>query len=360
MEDELVEDEHLTLEQRSVLPNAGFFVLDSLRESRTEQEVAERIDGCDRAMLVDGDADGLGAVVVARRAFPDDEVAYVPTSPNGLHDDLAIFAEHVPEDVPAYVVDLALDDVEAVEAALDGLVERAASVHWYDHHQWDDAVIAALEERGIEVAVGDSDEVCSADVTLQELEAQGHALDDDVHEFVAVTRDQDLWIKEDPRSDDLADLSVYLDDDEYVDAVLETGVDFDEETRAFLEEKREEKRALIELAVERASFHEVADTTIAQTYGRCSQNEVAEELRQRGADAVTVVKPEGGVSFRGSDGFERCHEVAGLLDGGGHPKAAGCKPDVFDTMLDFARHWLEEGAAAREATLDAYREILGA
>lgn len=358
MEDELVEDEHLTLEQRSVLPSPGYFIPDSLREHRTAMDVDERLDGCDRAMLVDGDADGLGAAAVVRRVFSDDDVAYVASSPNGLHDDLALFADALPEDVPAYVVDLCLDDVDAVGDALETLVERASAVSWYDHHQWDDDVIATLRSMGVEVAVGESDEVCSADVTLQQLEAQGHDVGDEIRDVVAVTRDQDLWIKEHPRSDDLADLSVYLDDDEYVETILENGVAFDEETSAFLEQKREEKRALIDLAVQRADLHEVGDVTVAQTYGRCSQNEVAEQLRQRGADAATIVKPEGGVSFRGSDGFESCHEVAGLLGGGGHPKAAGCKPDVFGSMLDVARHWLDEGAAAREATLDAYRAVI--
>jgi len=99
--------------------------------------------------------------------------------------------------------------------------------------------------------------------------------------------------------------------------------------------------------------------TVAHTYGRCSQNEVAEELRQEGADAAVVVKPEGGTSLRGSDGFERCHEVADLLGGGGHPQASGCKPDVFDTMLEFARHWTTDGEEARREVLDAFEELLG-
>ncbi|MDY7082256.1 MAG: recombinase RecJ, partial [Halobacteria archaeon] len=153
----------------------------------------------------------------------------------------------------------------------------------------------------------------------------GHDFDEDDETLVKVTRDQDLWIKKDPRSDDIADLSVYLDADEYVETLLEHGVELGEEQSEFLREKRVEKDDLIDLAVERAEFDEIEGVTVAHTYGRCSQNEVSEALRQEGADAVVVAKPEGGMSLRGSDGFERCHEVARRLGGGGHPKAAGCK-----------------------------------
>ncbi|MDY6764989.1 MAG: phosphohydrolase, partial [Halobacteria archaeon] len=118
-----------------------------------------------------------------------------------------------------------------------------------------------------------------------------------------------------------------------------------------------EKNQLIKLAVDRAEFEEIEGITVAHTYGRCSQNEVSEELRQRGADAVIVVKPEGGTSLRGSESFEECHRVARLLNGGGHPRAAGCKPDVFDTMLDYADHWVSEGKRARRKVLDAFEDV---
>ncbi|MDY6780274.1 MAG: recombinase RecJ [Halobacteria archaeon] len=355
MEDSLIEDDELSLKERSVLPKAEFFVLDSVREERKESKLSESVAGRDVVMLVDGDADGLAAVALAREVY--DDVGYFDTSPNSLRDSIEKFAEKVEEGVEVFVVDLCLDDVEGVEDELRGIVERASEAHWYDHHQWDDDTVDDLGAMGYDIVIGESDEVCSADVTLDEFERMGHSFDDEMVELVKVTRDHDLWINDDPRSEDLADLSVYLSADEYLD-IIEDGVDFDDETLDFLAEKREEKENLIELAVERADFYEVAGFEIAQTYGRCSQNEVAEELRERGADAVTVVKPEGGMSLRGSDSFERCHKVARELGGGGHPRAAGCKPDVFDTMLDYAEHWVSRGEPAHEEALEAFESVL--
>ncbi|MGK2229984.1 MAG: oligoribonuclease NrnB/cAMP/cGMP phosphodiesterase (DHH superfamily) [Methanobacteriota archaeon] len=354
MEESLYADDELTVEERSLLPSGGFFVPEEHRERRREEEFEEDIVEKSTVMLVDGDADGLASVVLGREVF--DDLGWTTGSPNHLGDAFERLAEHTDEGATVYVVDLCPDADVPLEG-FETVVERASAVHWYDHHKWDDDVRETVEAMGVDVVVGESDEVCSADVTLEQFESHGHVFDDAVRELVAVTRDHDLWIRDDPRSDDLADLSVYLSADEYVEAV-EDGVELDDEYAEFLAEKREEKNRLVELAVERATFEDVGGVTVAHTYGRCSQNEVAEALREEGADASVVVKPEGGTSLRGTDGFERCHEVARLLDGGGHPKAAGCKPDIFGTVLDYARHWTTDGEEARGVVLDAFEELL--
>jgi oligoribonuclease NrnB/cAMP/cGMP phosphodiesterase (DHH superfamily) len=354
MDDSIIDDEHLTLEERSLLPSKGFFVPESYREEHRRAEFEESVSGHSEVMLVDGDGDGLAAVVLGKQVH--ENLGYATASPNYLEDALERLAEFVEEDATVYVVDLCPDPEVSLDD-LETVVERASSVHWYDHHQWDEDVREAIESLGVDVVVGESDEVCSADVTLEQFEKSGHEFDEPIRELVAVTRDHDLWIRDDPRSDDLADLSVFLDADEYLEAVSE-GPDIDGEYRELLEEKRKEKEKLIELAVERAEKVEVGGVTVAHTYGRCSQNEVAESLREQGADAAVVVKPEGGTSLRGSEGFERCHEVARLLNGGGHPRAAGCKPDIFDTMLDFARHWTTEGKEARGVVVEAFEKLL--
>jgi len=199
-------------------------------------------------------------------------------------------------------------------------------------------------------------------VTLRALDGE-HELPGRFADLAAVTRDHDLWLKEDPRSDGLADYAYWAPAEEYVAVVGAHGPDLPPAVGAYLDQRRAEKEALIDRAVGRATTREVGPWTVGVTYGRCSQNEVAERLREDGADAAVIVKPAGSASIRGSDGagdrtgFALAHEVAGRVNGGGHPQAAGCKPDVYDDMLDYAHHWTTEGAAAKRVILAAFEAV---
>ncbi len=70
-----------------------------------------------------------------------------------------------------------------------------------------------------------------------------------------------------------------------------------------------------------------------------------------------IVKPSGSASIRGGENFESAHLVARQVSGGGHPKAAGCKPDIYDDMMDYAYHWTTEGESAKRVILQAFRRV---
>jgi oligoribonuclease NrnB/cAMP/cGMP phosphodiesterase (DHH superfamily) len=350
MDDWLIDDERLSRERRSVLPGEGFFYPDSYRETEKESEAARALTDAETAVIADTDADGLACVALVREAHG--EAALVPSGPHELRQSIAWAVEYLSAGATVFVCDLCPDGADDV-ADVARLTDRA-TVRWFDHHQWDDHLAETVRAAGVDLTVGDSDEVCTADVALAQLDTQ---FPDRFEQLARVTRDHDLWIKADERSDDLADFAMWADPEEYVATVREHGVDFPPEVESFLAEKRVEKDALIEKAVERAQLREVNGWTVGVTYGRCSQNEVAEALRQQGADASVVVKPAGSASIRGSETFERAHEVAAQVNGGGHPRAAGCKPDVYDDMLDYAHHWTTQGAVAKQAIVDAFRML---
>ena len=351
MDEWLIDSDRLSLERKSVLPGAGFFRPDDVEQVQQEQEAAETLADAETVVVADPDADGLACVALIRAVHG--EAALVPASPHDLDRRLAWVAEYVESDADVYVCDLC-PDRESDLASLSGLVDRAGAVHWFDHHQWDEDLASMVTDAGVDLVVGESDEECSADVALRELDAD---FDEQLVDLVAATRDHDLWIREDPRSDDLADFSYWSEPEEYLDVITEYGADLSPEADEFLAERRVEKEALIEKAVERAQLRDVADWTVGVTYGRCSQNEVAEALREQGADAAVIVKPAGSASIRGTETFERCHEVAAQVNGGGHPRAAGCKPDVYDDMLDYAHHWSTRGAVAKQAIVDAFKRL---
>jgi oligoribonuclease NrnB/cAMP/cGMP phosphodiesterase (DHH superfamily) len=351
MDDWLIDDDRLSIGRKSVLPGAGFFKPDSIEEEVAEREVAETLDGASRVLIADPDADGLACVALVREAFG--EGALVPAGPHEIEEALEWTATYAESSATVYVCDLCPDD-ERDLTALPDLAERVAAVHWFDHHQWDEAIAASVRDAGAALTVGDSDEVCTADVALEGID---HDFPERFGDLAAVTRDHDLWIREDERSDDLADYAYWSDPEEYVETVHAHGADLPSEVEEFLAEQRVEKEALIEKAVDRAELREVGPWTVGVTYGRCSQNEVAEALRQQGADAAVIVKPAGSASIRGTDDFERAHEVAAQVNGGGHPKAAGCKPDIYDDMMDYAHHWSTQGAVAKQAIVDAFKRL---
>jgi oligoribonuclease NrnB/cAMP/cGMP phosphodiesterase (DHH superfamily) len=351
MDDWLIDDERLPLARKSVLPGEGFFHPDSVAEAERERETQAALADATVAVVADPDADGLACTALIREAVG--EAALVPAGPRDIRRALEHVAEYAQPGVDLYVCDLCPDS-EADLEHLAAVAERADSIHWFDHHQWDDALATVVDEAVDRRVVGESDEWCSADVVARSLSTP---LPDHLEELAVVTRDHDLWLREDPRSDDLADYAYWAEPEEYIETVAAHGPDLPAEVEEYLAEMRVEKEALIELAVGRARHHEIGEWTVGVTYGRCSQNEVAEALRQAGTDAAVVVKPAGSASIRGSDGFERCHQVAGRVNGGGHPKAAGCKPDIYDDMLDYAHHWTTHGAVARQVILDAFRAV---
>ena len=402
MDEQLIDSGDLPIARKSVIPGTGFFLPDFLEDDLTDERTAAALEGAEVAVVADPDADGLACVALIREAYDDvrnvpepgddeptgtdaadavddaDEptaglapggaeapleeieptphgVALIPASPHDVEDALARVAEYGREGIDVFVCDLAPDRYEYVEDELATLLETADGVAWYDHHQWDESVAAAVRDAGVDLVVGDSEEECSADVVFRSLE---YEFAPTYEELAAVTRDHDLWLREDPRSDDLADYAYWSDPAEYVEVVREHGVDLPDWVQAYLADRREEKEALIEQALGRAEFREIGDYTVGVTYGRCSQNEVAEGMREQGADASVVVKPAGSASIRGTDAFDRCHEVAGRVNGGGHPKAAGCKPDVYDDMLDYAIHWTSRGAVTKRVILEAFREVV--
>ncbi|MFW5920184.1 MAG: DHH family phosphoesterase, partial [Halanaeroarchaeum sp.] len=338
MQDWIIDDETLSPERKSILPGRGFFVPKEVQAERRAQEIEAEATGADVLVVADPDADGLSCVAIIRAMIGD--AALIPTGPHELPDGVEMALEYGSPDSSVFICDLAPDDPQELQAALDELVDTVDFVRWLDHHQWTEEAESLVEAAGVTLDVGESETECTADVALRALSGQ---IPDHLGELASVTRDHDLWIKEDPRSDDLADLSHWLDPDEYLEVIEEHGADLPADVLEYLEERRVEKDDLIDRAVNRAEMVDIGDWTVGVTYGRCSQNEVAEALRLDGADAAVIVKPAGSASIRGSETFERCHEVARQVSGGGHPRAAGCKPRIYEDMLDYAHHWTTRG-----------------
>ena len=354
MDPALIDDDDLPASRKSVLPGEGFFLPEDLQDRERDAEAAAALEARETVIVSDSDADGLACVALLREYT--DEAAMLPSGPYDLSASLERVARFGEPEIDLYVCDLVPDRLEEVLDPLEQLLEAGSDVTWFDHHQWEPEIEQGIRDLGVDLRLGESGEECTANVVVREV---SYEFPEYLQELADVTRDHDLWIKEDPRSDDLADFAYWAEPEEFVATVQANGVEFTPDVEAFLAERRIEKDDLIARAVDRAQFVEIGPWTVGVTYGRCSQNEVAESLREQGADASVIVKPAGSASIRGSEGFERCHEVARQVNGGGHPKAAGCKPDIYADMLDYAHHWVTEGAVAKREILRAFESLEG-
>ena len=387
MNDSLIDTSELSLDRRSVLPGTGFFYPNSLDEDRSEERAKTAIDGAEAVVVTDSDADGLGCVALIRERYDaaldvepfldaiesrlddgddtdrtavemgdtgDSAVGLIAAGPHSLAESLEYVATYAEPGTDVYVCDIAPDSYEAVADPLATIRDRDDRVSWYDHHQWPADVADAVRDIGVDLVVGDSDAECSTDVTLRSLP---YEFDEQFAELAAVTRDHDLWIKDDPRSMDLADYAFWTDAEEYAAVVGTYGASLPQPVEAYISHRRVEKKQLIEKAVDRAAYKSVGPWTVGVTYGRCSQNEVADKLQDAGADAAVIVKPSGSASIRGGEGFASAHLVARQVNGGGHPKAAGCKPEIYDDMMDYAYHWTTKGETTKRVILQAFEHV---
>ena len=388
MDDSLIDSSELSLDRRSVLPGTGFFYPNSLDEDRSEERAKAALNGAEAVVVTDSDADGLGCVALIRERYdaalavepflddieaklddttatddttapaaaesPDSAVGLIASGPHSLTESMEYVATYADPGTDVYICDIAPDSYEAVGDPLETIREQGHTVSWYDHHQWPDAVADAVRDAGVDLVVGDSDAECSTDVTLRSLE---YEFDEQFTDLAAVTRDHDLWINDDPRSEDLADYAFWTDAEEYAAVVGAYGASLPQPVADYISHRRVEKEQLIEKAADRAAYKSVGPWTIGVTYGRCSQNEVADELQAAGADAAVIVKPSGSASIRGGEDFESAHLVARQVNGGGHPKAAGCKPDIYDDMMDYAYHWTTNGETTKRVILQAFERV---
>ena len=219
MDDSLVDEETVPLARRSLLPGEGFFVPDSVDAAEAERAAREALEDADRVVVADPDADGLACVALVREAFG--AAALLPAGPHEIADALRYLIEFGDPGLAVFVCDLCPDSPDDL-AALPDVAERAAAIRWFDHHQWDDELAATVEEHA-ELVVGASDEECTADVALRTL---AYDFSDQYADLAAVTRDHDLWLREDPRSDDLADYAHWADAEEYLETIQAHGASF--------------------------------------------------------------------------------------------------------------------------------------
>lgn len=372
VDDKLFSKDEQSFKQYAMTPEPEQIQPDSLyRDQRVNEFESKLADNPGVIVLTHNDADGLTSAALVEHYYSgnptsDEREVAVETvmydGPFTLSDALEVVNGWSGHFDVLYILDFNFDDrdeaIEQIEKA--GKSGKFNEIICYDHHQWQ-SDIDLFPGRTFQLTV-DEDE-CASTICAEELFAS-YPLDDHLEELAEVTKDYDLWIRDDPRSGQLEAFASIAEPEEYIDTVLEHGVDFPEDVERRIQAQEQENEMLIEVAVDEAEWMEVAGLDVAVTYiGKGPNSEIGNELVENHKyDVAFILKPHGGVSIRShsdEEGFTRCHEVAEELGGGGHPTAAGFGIE-FESFQDLAGYWApgKEKAAPliSQAIHDAMRE----
>ena len=368
MNDNLLERDELGFEEWSVTPDPETLVPDSIARERDRDRFRSNLATNPDAVIVSHtDADGLTSATLLSEAVSTDETMIQTV---GYQD--AYRFEHLLEDLldapeafethgTTLLVSDFKPDSEDCAGPLSDLINLGIQVEWYDHHQWGEETQNALEDIGVVLTI-DTDE-CAASLIARESDHEWSA---QTRELVAVTKDRDLWINDDPRSPKLNTFARIADPSEYVNTVLAHGVDFPDRIEERIEERQELDAKLEQAAVDRADSHSMGDgfdVAVTYTAGGNTSN-IGNELVENHDplfDLAVVCTPSSVSFYAHSEAgtFDHCHEVAGELGGGGHPTAAGAGVPVY-YFRDLAAYWTScaQGTRAETRILNAVAEVL--
>jgi oligoribonuclease NrnB/cAMP/cGMP phosphodiesterase (DHH superfamily) len=251
-------------------------------------DVAQSLPKAEKVAITDSDADGLGSMVVLYEAFPDVDWTHI-ISGHGSHvigyvEALEAVATSAPEGIEVYMTDIMPDDDE-LDRVCDALgrISETRTVHVFDHHDWSEDTMMRVDGV-VDTLVVDKEDVCATDITFREVENEMAENNPDnvemMREFAAVTRDHDLWIKQDTRSTDLSDYAFWAGADDYIAAARKKGAALsqNEEVAALLEDERWEQHERVRAVVEQSIFTEIGDFTVAFAYGSAYRSSVGEWL----------------------------------------------------------------------------------
>lgn len=357
----------LSMPEYSVVPSPDVLELESTAYERKRNEVLETAAEYETVQITHTDADGYGAAVMVRAALGDHGVITTEyDSPVSLAEILELLASDPPERV--IISDFALDG-DAVDPVHEALTKFPlnTTLEWYDHHEWTGNARDAVTDADVELIIEDDE--CATTILHGLLPDNfSPALD----ELADVTRDLDLWIKDDSRSDQLATYAAAVSADEYIDKCVKHGIRVLKEEEDLIQKRQTREQRLLDLALSRARilFDEPGTLRVIATYGKGNSSEIGNALveqtpRRFIPDEDTplmavVMKPHGGAGlYAHSDetGFTACHRVARKLDGGGHTTAAGGHFgfDTFDGYLDY---WRSRGESVEHKIVDAVTDVL--
>lgn len=304
------------------------------------------------------DADGYGCEVMLREAFPNKEVVVVTAStgngPLKVSTVSKYVSEYISQNTPVYITDLSPNAGDGAEFIHEFRNQKEVVV--IDHHEWEEE-----DKRQIKwfAEVYHDTDRCATRLTHDVLIENPKP---EITDFAKLTEDHDLWIKEDrERSDALSDLANFVEREKYVSLAREYGdkVVESKEGIKYIEQSELERKEKTKLAINRTTFHTVNEHKIGIAYGNCDSSDVGETLyTEYDVDLACIMYPSGQLSFRSPDDTPIARDIAVHLGGGGHPCAAGAKPDMVGDKIQYEVHWVTKGSELRDYIIEEFKNSM--
>lgn len=356
----LPELENEPIAVKTLFPDPEYFRRWKEAQDEKKKSIAEQFEEVnpDIVGITHTDADGYGCEVMLREAFPNKEVVVVTASagsgPLKFSTVSEYVSEHISQDTPVYITDLSPNTGKGSEFIYE--FRNQTEVVVIDHHEWEED-----DKRQIEwyAEVYHDTDRCATRITHDVLIDNPRS---EISDLAELTEDHDLWLKEDrERSDALSDLANYVDRDKYVSLAREYGdkvVECDD-GKQYIEQAQKEREEKTKHAINRTTFYDINGYKLGIAYGNCDSSDVGETLyTEHDVDLACVMYPNGQLSFRSPDDTPIARDMAVSLGGGGHPCAAGAKPDVVNDEVSYEVHWTTKGKQLREFVVNKFEDVM--
>lgn len=362
------------------------------KSTQAEEDVSEMIQSSEMVVFTDADADGLASAGLIEYVFGDTlDICVIPAGPHRSvvweSTALDLITEHIRKDATVWILDTCFNEQD------DWIVEKfkplseKARINLFDHHEWSDEnrveyikqfcdyfEVDSLRDDAPEWEINGQivSERCTAQMVYDYMVENQVEFPLFLKDRIKAVASGDLWLRNDETDTFMhPDTALVMDSVEYItkqsyherrtkewygyklwidhlfkEAPLQQ-TELQNYADEFLSNITEQVDYLLNNREEFISTQKIGSINVIVIYGDIAPNYLAEELRQEGYDLVASIRPNGRVSFRGTDNFTKCNQIADSLGGGGHEKASGAS--LFSLFPE----------NENEYSIDDYREEYG-
>ena len=244
----------------------------------------------------------------------------------------------IPNGSEVYITDLGVNPstLDRVIEQIRRIINSGGKVYWFDHHVWDESWIKTVKDLGVNLFIDRS--TCTAGVVAKYLNVSGEGVD----VLVKATCSLDLWRFDHWLGNYLGKVVGYKGGSKWKEYIVKKLVNFkgvlDNELLQVVEEEISKELKIMSKVLKKAHVTRHGNLIIAYYFKSDDEHitsYIAHLLMSRFNADIAVICRKGSISLRSK--AYNVRELAKVLGGGGHPRAAGAplRPPLIIRILSF-------------------------